>query len=479
MALPETVFMALQGQRQPFWLDSGTGGTHQSRYSFVSANPCATWMVDKKGQGVYRTYSANGDLVSLTEDQDPLSLLSRILEARSASYREALNTQFEAKGEEGPPFLSGAVGYLSYEARHLIEKLPGKAENDMEMPWGRFDFYDWCYVYDHFEGEAFLVSPYKKLKDELLFIQGLIGKAAINGLALEAEIEAIQNKSYALEEPKSDMKKVAYEAAIAAIKGYIASGDIYQMNMTQRFKAPALKDSPEGLHGDDFSLYRKLRRLNPAPFSAFLSYPEFTALCSSPERFVQVRNRLIETRPIKGTVKRSVDPDQDMLNREWLQNSEKDRSELLMIVDLERNDLSKVAAKGSVEVTELFKIETYPTVHHLVSTVQAILKDKYNCVDVIKAVFPGGSITGTPKIRAMEIIDTLEPTARNLYTGAIGYLSDCGGMDLNIVIRTIIRQGDTYHYQVGGGIVWDSNTDSEYEECFIKGKALKEALWSC
>lgn len=461
---PEVAFWQLKGLRQPFWLDSGKGDTERSRYSLLGACPVATYWIDNSGTGHYCTYTPDGDISASETSDAPFELLRIVLRERQQTFTLAKENNkdkddaFSPKGmAEALPFISGGVGYLSYEARHLIERLPRQAVEDLSMPWGRFDFYDWCYVYDHHQGLGYLVSPYPQV--DLLPWQSIL---------LQDTMPNPQSGPFVASAPVPDMSLQTYQGAIQAIKDYIASGDIYQMNMTQRFKAQAL--------GNPIDLYYRLRQVNPAPFSAFLSYPEFTALCSSPERFVQVRGRTIETRPIKGTVRREVNPEADARGREWLSQSVKDRSELLMIVDLERNDLSKVAAKGTVAVPELFVIESYPTVHHLVSTVTATLAEGKDLVDVLQAVFPGGSITGTPKIRAMEIIDSLEPTTRNLYTGSIGYLCDSGDMDLNIVIRTIVRQGDCYHYQVGGGIVWDSITDSEYEECFTKGKALVAAL---
>jgi len=469
---PEEAFWHIKDHRQAFWLDSGRGDTERSRYSILGAEPVCTFIIDAKGKSSFIAHKVkcNSDKgldnptidsqvgAQLLNGDYPLEALSALLKYRSAQFDAALK-RWDHKCEAAPslPFISGGVGYLSYEARHLVEKLPSKAINDAEIPWGRFDFYNWCYVYDHVCAQGYLVSPFEEedLSEWREILSGI------------AEIE-VSSGPFIASEPVSNMNQATYTQAIDAIKGYIASGDIYQINMTQRFSADAI--------GDPLSLYYQLRAINPAPFGAYLRYPDFQVLCSSPERFIKVDSGIIETRPIKGTVPRTANPAKDLENINWLQSSAKDRSELLMIVDLERNDLSKVAAKGTVQVPELFVIESYPTVHHLVSTVTAKLAHHTDLVDVIRATFPGGSITGTPKIRAMEIIDCLEPTARNLYTGAIGYLSDSGNLDLNIVIRTIVYQNDKYYYQVGGGIVWDSQTQSEYEECFHKAKALVNAL---
>ena len=462
---PEVAFWRLRNCITPFWLDSGKGDTDRSRFSIISANPVGTYEIDSFGKAIYTVGVSFKEGISSPRfsekaSLDAFELLRRVLKSRKEHLmhtEENVNPEWEHL-KSLLPFFSGGVGYLSYEARHLIEKLPKAAKADFTIPWGRFDFYDWSFVYDHQMDQGYLVTPYSLLDLE----------PVKNLLETDCEMR-IQEGPFISSELVSNMTKETYQNAIGTIKAYIRSGDIYQMNMTQRFSAPALANK------DPISLYYNLRRVNPAPFSAFLSYDQFSVMCSSPERFVKVRDGLVETRPIKGTVPRSADSEQDLKNIHWLKNSEKDKSELLMIVDLERNDLSKIADKGTVAVPELFVIESYPTVHHLVSSVTAKLAKDKDLVDVIVATFPGGSITGTPKIRAMQIIDTLEPTARNLYTGSIGYLSDCGALDFNIVIRTIVHQDQKYHYQVGGGIVWDSLTESEYEECFHKGRALVRA----
>lgn len=240
------------------------------------------------------------------------------------------------------------------------------------------------------------------------------------------------------------------------------------MNMTQCFSTQINKHP--------INIYERLRTINPAPFAAYLNYDNFKIVGSSPERFLQIRSRKVETRPIKGTLPRGKSPEEDILNREKLYSSVKDRAENLMIVDLMRNDLGRVCEFGSVKVPELFCVEQYSTVFHLVSTITGVLREDKDAVDCIKATFPGGSITGAPKIRAMEIIDELEPTCRHLYTGSIGYIGFDGDMDINIVIRTILIKKDIAYYQVGGGIVWDSQAEKEYQETLDKGKALKKVL---
>jgi para-aminobenzoate synthetase component 1 len=267
---------------------------------------------------------------------------------------------------------------------------------------------------------------------------------------------------------KSNFSKKEYCRAVEKVRDYIAAGDIYQANLSQRFSV--------GFEGSAWSLYKKLRRINPAPFAAFLNFPEVKVLSDSPERFLKITGRNVETRPMKGTRPRGRDKIEDWKLKTELENSVKDRAENLMIVDLERNDLGKVCEYGSVKVSELEVVETYPTVFQMVSTVNGKLKTNVSQIGCLKACFPGGSITGAPKVRAMEIIDELEPTRRNIYTGAIGYLGFDGEMDLNIAIRTIIVKDNKAFFQVGGGVVIDSKPELEYQETLDKAKALMKAL---
>jgi len=267
---------------------------------------------------------------------------------------------------------------------------------------------------------------------------------------------------------ESGFTREAYLEGVRRVKEYILAGDIYQANLSQRFSAPLLEPA--------WRLYRRLRRLNAAPFSAYMNFGDFAVASSSPERFMEVSGRRVETRPIKGTRPRSDDPAEDRSQREELLSSAKDRAELSMIVDLERNDLGRVCDYGSVRVTEHAVLESYATVHHLVSTVVGELHRGRDIVDLLRATFPGGSITGAPKIRSMEIIDEIEPTARSVYTGGIGYLGFNGRHDLNVAIRTMIIGGGRVRFQVGGGIVADSDPEAEFQETLDKGKAMFEAV---
>ena len=267
---------------------------------------------------------------------------------------------------------------------------------------------------------------------------------------------------------RANFTKEDYMDAVNRLIAYIVEGDVYIANMTQQL----LLES----NLTPYDLFCILREKNPSPFGGFLQYRDFQVVSASPERFLQMRNGLIETRPIKGTRKRGATVAEDNQMRKELEQSEKDRSELLMIVDLERNDLNRVCVPGSVTVRELFAVEAYATVFHLVATVTGQLRPELDVVDLLDAVFPGGSITGAPKYRAMEIIDELEHSRRNLYTGSMGYLSLNGDCDLNIIIRTALHQNGTYHLGVGGGITCESEPEFEYEETLQKAKAIVTAL---
>ncbi len=264
---------------------------------------------------------------------------------------------------------------------------------------------------------------------------------------------------------------LSYETYIEAVKkarDYIIAGDIYQVNFTQRFETD--------LTVHPYLLHQRLRQINPAPFASYLNFDEVTIVSASPERFLRVDGDQVETRPIKGTNPRGKDATEDAKLAHELTQSIKDRAENVMIVDLERNDLGRVCQYGTIKVTELAVLETFPTVFHLTSTVIGRLRPNISRIDLLKATFPGGSITGAPKVRSMEIIDELEPTRRNAYTGAIGYLSFGSNMDLNIVIRTFLIKNRRAYFQAGGGIVYDSNPEAEYQESLDKAKALIQAL---
>jgi para-aminobenzoate synthetase component 1 len=332
-------------------------------------------------------------------------------------------------------------------------------------------FYDVMLVYDQLQSKAYIVSTgfpattqaarLERATERLVQLKKLI--------TAPGTLPASKNQSSQPQiELKSNFTHDGYITAVERARQYIIDGDIFEVNLSQRYSTVVKIEA--------FELYTRLRRLNPAPFGGFLNFDEVTIASSSPERFLRLRGDKVETRPIKGTIRRGQTPEEDGANGRWLLASPKDRAENMMIVDLERNDLGRVCRYGSVKVTELAVLETFPTVFHLTSTVVGQLREGISRMDLLKATFPGGSITGAPKIRSMEIIDELEPTRRSIYTGSIGYFSFDGDLDLNIVIRTFLIKGDEVHFQLGGAVVYDSDPEGEYQETLDKGRALFKAL---
>ncbi|SHE46439.1 aminodeoxychorismate synthase component I [Alkalibacter saccharofermentans] len=445
------LFSCFKDEPYPFLLESGMCHDDLGRYSIIGWDP---FLLFKSKEGSVEV--KHGGKVEVSE-ADPFDLLKEYME----KYRQI--------SERTLPFTGGAVGYFSYDLKNLLEKLPRTAAKDVDICDMHFGFYDETVIIDHRDKKTYAAT------------YGITGKkeSILDGIC--KRVKTYFEKSGAVSsdigfDPQdreetsftSNFTKEDYLKALDKIHEYIRQGDIYQTNLTQRFTAD-LKTTPE-------KLYRVLRKVNPAPFASFIPMDEGVIVSSSPERFMRLTGKNAETRPIKGTLPRGKTAAEDEANKKALSASEKDKAELLMIVDLERNDLGRVAKTGSVEVTELYNIETYPTVFHLVSTVKAELKEQAQAVDLVKATFPGGSITGAPKIRAMEIIDELEPTERNIYTGSIGYLDFNGDMDLNIVIRTILCKGKKAYFQAGGGIVWDSDNELEYEETYHKAAALMKSI---
>ncbi len=378
-----------------------------------------------------------------------------------AALRQELK-KFQPNTTETPvPFSGGAIGYLVYEFGGRIEKLPQPRHDAFDPPCMMMGVYDVIAAFDHARKKAWIIGQ--------------------NGT--EARIDELAHKlSQTPGEPspidwslrgswQADLTREEVIERIEKIIGYIYAGDIFQANFTQRFRA----GKPKTL--DDFMLYRRLRALTPAPFAAFMRGENFSIASASPERFLRVTpERIVEAQPIKGTRPRSNDPARDAALASELQNSAKDRAENLMIVDLMRSDLSRVCMPGSVQVPDLCKLESFATVHHLVSTVTGRLQTGMDAIDLLRASFPGGSITGAPKIRAMEIIHELEPAPRGVYCGCLGWIGFDGAMDMSMVIRTLTIGRDSIHAQAGGGIVADSNPADEYEESMLKISPLLQAL---
>jgi len=423
---------------------------HGAHFSIICVLPFGT-LCTKDGT---TTLTLQGTRTHTTES--PFDLIKKLLAERRIPPIEDV------------PFAGGLVGHFGYELRVFAEECEVRARNDLGIPDCRLGLYDAAAVFDH-ETRTICINS--------IDLPGG-GSGGIAPRALESLIaEAVDGAPEAERPPirgggilSSNFTKDEYLRAVRRVKEYIAAGDVYQVNVAQRFIARA--------EIDPWALYTRLKERNPAPYAAYLDQGDFRIVSSSPELFLRLdpHSRMVETKPIKGTRPRSSDPDEDRRLAEELLASEKDRAENVMIVDLERNDIGRVCETGSVSVPELAAIESHPTVHHLVSTVTGRLRPDRDAVDLLTACFPGGSITGAPKIRAMEIIDEIEPVTRGVYTGSIGYLGFDGGMTLSIAIRTAVVRDDLCTFHMGGGIVADSDPEAEYEETLDKGRAFFEVL---
>jgi len=436
-------FRALADLPWPVWLDSAARGGPSGRYDIVAADPCIT--LRTRGQ---ITEIATRRGATTSSSSSPFALLRAQLGERCAAV-------------EHVPFCGGAIGYFGYDLGRRLERLPSIAAADVDMPELAIGIYDWAVVVDHEKRSARLVGLGR---DPRTFERW---QDLLERLALPAASPA-DAPFRVLTRAHSTMSRDEYAAAFRRVQEHIRVGDCYQVNLTQRFEARA--------DGDPWSAYLKLREINPAPFAAYLDFPDGRVLCSSPELFLRVVGDHVETKPIKGTRPRSADDARDRALAAALRTSAKDRAENVMIVDLLRNDLGKSCAPGSVRATKLFDVESFASVHQLVSTIEGRLAPGKDALDLLEGCFPGGSITGAPKVRAMQIIEELEPHRRGVYCGAIGYVGYDGNLSLNIAIRTLVQHGDSVYAWAGGGVVADSDVDAEYQESLDKAAALLEVL---
>ncbi len=454
LTAPEVVEL-FRNRRFSFFLDSGMDPQKLGRYSFVGSDPFL--VLKSRGSDITLWHQGEWEV----EKGNPFDVLEELLKT------------YALEPHSSPvPLVGGAVGYFSYDLCHFIERLPSTAIDDLQLPECYFAFYDRVLVFDHLENKTYIASSgFPELEEDKRKKRARERLEEMRGKLLQAPLSSPISFPYQGSNEvvlKSNFTHKQYLEAVEQAREYIAAGDIFQVNLSQRFEAD-LSVSP-------YELYQHLRSINPAPFAAYLNFDEVTILSASPERFLKVEGDLVETRPMKGTRPRGRSAAEDEALARELLDSVKDRAENVMIVDLERNDLGRVCRFGTVKVRELWTLERYATVFQLTSTVEGRLLQDKSRIDLVKACFPGGSITGAPKVRAMEIIDELEPTRRSIYTGSIGYLSFSGEMDLNIVIRTILVKGGKAYFQVGGGIVHDSEPEAEYQETLDKAEALFQAL---
>jgi para-aminobenzoate synthetase component 1 len=433
------LFSSIAGRHWAVFLDSGQPYCQQGRYDILACDPVCTLVT----QGNSTEISRGGETIKSTEN--PFDLVKQQLIPALAGFDDL-------------PFNGGAIGYFSYDLARRLENLPVIAENAESIADMAVGIYEWAVIVDHHLNKSYLVG-YTADEQKMLALTDQFNQLPKNAHREDFKV---------LVPIQCNMDSASYRQAFNRIKHYLQEGDCYQVNLAQRFVAAC--------EGDPWTAYLQLRELNAAPFSCYLNFPDVQILCSSPERFLKLTNGIVETKPIKGTRPRKLDIAEDRKQIALLETSEKDRAENLMIVDLLRNDIGKTCKKGSVKVSKLFAVETYSTVHHLVSTVTGELEEDQHALDLLKSCFPGGSITGAPKIRAMEIIEELEPHRRGVYCGAIGYIGFDGNMDTNIAIRTLVHSNNTIRFWAGGGIVNDSTVEEEYQECFDKASALLNLL---
>ena len=452
-------------------LESAAQSDRLGRYSFLVGDP---FLVIRAKNGTVRQLG-----VGRTEDfeGDPLDVLQSALSAYVTESIPGL-----------PPFQGGAAGFFSYDLNQHLAGIGPPRFDDLQLPDLCIGFYDWVLSWDHVEQRAWLVStgmPAAAAEREARAASRADRlRAMLDGPAVRYQVSGAHTGGATPLIPRparepvpgvdgvhSTFSKAAYVETAGRIVEYIRAGDIFQANLSQRLDAP--------LPVHPFELYRRLRACNPAPFAAYYDIGTATVVGASPERFLKLVDGHVETRPIKGTAPRGTSSEEDSAQARGLRESDKDRAENVMIVDLLRNDLSKVCRDHTVHVPELCVVESYSTVHHLVSTVTGDMRADLGAVDLLRAAFPGGSITGAPKVRAMQIIAEFEPTRRGVYTGAMGYIGFDGAMDTSIVIRTVVATGGTAYFQVGGAVVADSDPRQEYCETLVKAKGLFMALEAC
>ncbi len=437
------LFEAVADEPWSMLLDSGAAGVVRGRYDIIVADPSVALTTWGGSTAIVRRVGTE------YSSADPFALL-----------RQELGEHVPAP--EQVPFAGGALGYFGYDLARRLEHLPSLATDAECIPDLAIGIYDWAVVVDHDRHRTWLAGT---------------GRDACTARRWRELVErftrpptAVARNPYRVPgEARANFEPDDYRMAFERLRGYLRAGDCYQVNLAQRFAVEA--------HGDPWAAYRRLRTINPAPFAAYLNLPDAQVLSVSPERFLQVDAAgHVETRPIKGTRPRAREPEADQVLGESLASSPKDRAENVMIVDLLRNDLGRVCRSGSVRVPELFAIESFPTVHHLVSTITGELAPGRDALDLLRACFPGGSITGAPKVRAMEIIEELEPHRRGVYCGSIGYIGFDGAMDTNIAIRTLVHSAGVARFWAGGGVVIDSEAEAEYQETFDKAAAMLALL---
>jgi anthranilate synthase component 1 len=463
METPVSIYLKLQDEGSGFLLESVSGGEQVARYSFIGVRPRG--LLTTLANEVYIASEGYGRSIPLTDGLDPLEVLKKEM----SKYKPVRLADL-------PRFIGGAVGFLSYDAVRRFERLPDDNPDELRVPEAAFMIAHTLVIFDHARQRLQVVAnadltrgdartAYERATariDEVV--------ARLNAPLPEVPIPGEVEHNGLI----SNFSQEEYKTTVAKAKEYIAAGDIFQVVLSQRLSRRT--------SAHPFAIYRALRMHNPSPYMVFMRFPggigglPLHVISASPEMHVRLEEGVVELRPIAGTRWRGLTIEEDTALAEELLEDEKERAEHIMLVDLGRNDMGRVCEYGTVKVEELMVVERYSHVMHIVSDVRGKLKSHYDAFDLLRATFPAGTVTGAPKVRAMEIIDELEPTRRGIYAGVIGYIGYDGAMDSCIAIRTAVMQGDTVHIQAGGGIVADSDPLREYEESWNKAKAMAEAV---
>ena len=463
METPVSAFYKLMPDNYAFLLESVEGGENIARYSFLGSQPSV--LFHSKGHQVTIEYLEKGETI-VQEYEDPLRALE-----------ELMQTYQPVDSEELPKFHGGAVGYMTYDMVRFVEELPDDTEDELQLPDCFFMIAETLLIFDHVNHQIRVVAN--------AHIDGDVDRAYTDALAkIDALVEQLTSISEAhlrrnsseypeqydeiISAPQSNFTKSDYEAAVRRAKEYIAAGDIIQVVPSQRFSCPVSVDS--------FEIYRALRMINPSPYMYYLKFEGFDIVGASPEMMVRVEDGIVQTIPIAGTRPRGTTAEEDRELEQTLLSDPKERAEHIMLVDLGRNDLGRVCEYNTVEVTDLMIVERFSHVMHIVSHVVGRLREDFTAFDVLRSCLPAGTLSGAPKIRAMEIIDELEPTRRATYGGAVGYFSFSGSADTAITIRTAVIKDSTAYVQAGGGVVADSVPETEYYETVSKARAMLSAI---
>ncbi len=456
---PVSAFLKIDEGEYSYLLESVEGGEKWARYCFLGSKPSVVFK--SKGDKIYVT--RNGVVKEEKVDGNPLNSIKKLM----SEYKPV-------KVEGLPRFFGGAVGYIGYDMVRFFESLPHEAVDDLNIPDSVFVITDTILIFDNIGQKIKVVSNAHinngdtegAYREAVGRIDSIINK--LRTQRTEDRKQKTENPKFKIQNSKSNVSKEVFKESVQKCKKYIKEGDIFQVVLSQRLETD--------FQSDPFDIYRALRTINPSPYMYFFKLGDIKIVGSSPEVLVRVEDEMVELRPIAGTRPRGATEEEDKRLARELLSDEKERAEHIMLIDLGRNDIGRVSKKGSVEVNELMVIEKYSHVMHIVSNVKGRLENGIDCYDVLKATFPAGTVSGAPKIRAMEIIEELEPTRRGIYAGSVGYFSFSGNMDMAITIRTLLIKGNTAYLGIGAGIVADSEPEREFEETMNKGKALIKAI---